>query len=348
MSDRIRRRKLDLAHGRVDLSHGAGGRAMAHLISEIFHAAFDNPMLRAGNDQAAFEVAAGRMVMTTDGYVVSPLFFPGGDIGSLAVHGTINDVAMAGARPLYLSAGFIIEEGFAFADLKRIADSMAAASRAAGVPIVTGDTKVVERGKADGVFITTTGVGIAPRDLVLSAEQARPGDKVLLSGFIGDHGVAVMSQRQNLAFETSIQSDSAALHELVAAMVAAAPLGLRVMRDPTRGGLAATLNELAQQSAVGFRLDEDAVPVRPEVAAACELLGLDPLYVANEGKLVAVAAPEAADTLLAAMRAHPLGRDAAIIGKVIEDDHHFVQMTTAFGGGRIVDWLAGEQLPRIC
>jgi len=348
MSDRIRRRKLDLAHGRVDLSHGAGGRAMAHLISEIFHAAFDNPMLRAGNDQAAFEVAAGRMVMTTDGYVVSPLFFPGGDIGSLAVHGTINDVAMAGARPLYLSAGFIIEEGFAFADLKRIADSMAAASRAAGVLIVTGDTKVVERGKADGVFITTTGVGIAPRDLVLSAEQARPGDKVLLSGFIGDHGVAVMSQRQNLAFETSIQSDSAALHELVAAMVAAAPQGLRVMRDPTRGGLAATLNELAQQSAVGFRLDEDAVPVRPEVAAACELLGLDPLYVANEGKLVAVAAPEAADALLGAMRAHPLGRDAAIIGEVIEDDHHFVQMTTAFGGGRIVDWLAGEQLPRIC
>jgi len=348
MSDRIRRRKLDLAHGRVDLSHGAGGRAMAHLISEIFHAAFDNPMLRAGNDQAAFEVAAGRMVMSTDGYVVSPLFFPGGDIGSLAVHGTINDVAMGGARPLYLSAGFIIEEGFAFADLKRIADSMAAASRAAGVPIVTGDTKVVERGKADGVFITTTGVGIAPRDLVLSAEQARPGDKVLLSGFIGDHGVAVMSQRQNLAFETSIQSDSAALHELVAAMVAAAPQGLRVMRDPTRGGLAATLNELAQQSAVGFRLDENAVPVRPEVAAACELLGLDPLYVANEGKLVAIAAPEVADALLAAMRAHPLGRDAAIIGEVIEDDHHFVQMTTAFGGGRIVDWLAGEQLPRIC
>jgi hydrogenase expression/formation protein HypE len=348
MSDRIRRRKLDLAHGRVDLSHGAGGRAMAHLISEIFHAAFDNPMLRAGNDQAAFAVSSGRMVMTTDGYVVSPLFFPGGDIGSLAVHGTINDVAMAGARPLYLSAGFIIEEGFGFADLKRIADSMAAASRAAGVPIVTGDTKVVERGKADGVFITTTGVGIAPRDLVLSSELARPGDKVLLSGFIGDHGVAVMSQRQNLAFETSIISDSAALHGLVAAMLAAAPQGLRVMRDPTRGGVAATLNELAQQSAVGFRLDEDAVPVRPEVAAACELLGLDPLYVANEGKLIAIVAPDAADAVLAAMRAHPLGADAALIGEVIADDHQFVQMTTSFGGGRIVDWLAGEQLPRIC
>lgn len=286
--------------------------------------------------------------MTTDGYVVSPLFFPGGDIGSLAVHGTINDVAMAGARPLYLSAGFIIEEGFPLADLKRIADSMGAASREAGVPIVTGDTKVVERGKADGVFITTTGVGVAPAELVLSSELACPGDKVLLSGFIGDHGVAVMSQRQNLAFETSIVSDSAALHELVAAMVAAAPQALRVMRDPTRGGLAATLNELAQQSAIGFRLDEDAVPIRPEVAAACELLGLDPLYVANEGKLIAIVASEAADTVLAAMRAHPLGRDAAIIGEVIADDHHFVQMTTSFGGGRIVDWLSGEQLPRIC
>ncbi|MBB1092159.1 hydrogenase expression/formation protein HypE [Rhodopseudomonas palustris] len=348
MSDRTRRRKLDVKNGRVDLSHGAGGRAMAHLIGEIFHEAFDNDLLRRGNDQAAFDVVGGRMVMTTDGYVVSPLFFPGGDIGSLAVHGTINDVAMAGAKPLYLSAGFIIEEGFPLADLKRIADSMGAASRDAGVPIVTGDTKVVERGKADGVFITTTGVGVAPAELVLSSELACPGDKVLLSGFIGDHGVAVMSQRQNLAFETSIVSDSAALHELVAAMVAAAPQALRVMRDPTRGGLAATLNELAQQSAVGFRLDEDAVPIRPEVAAACELLGLDPLYVANEGKLIAIVASEAADTVLAAMRAHPLGRDAAIIGEVIADDHHFVQMTTSFGGGRIVDWLSGEQLPRIC
>jgi hydrogenase expression/formation protein HypE len=214
--------------------------------------------------------------------------------------------------------------------------------------VVTGDTKVVERGKADGVFITTTGIGVVPSGLDLSAEYAKPGDKVILSGTIGDHGVAVMSQRQNLAFETSIVSDSAALHGLVAAMVEAVPQGLRVMRDPTRGGLAATLNELAQQSSVGFRIDEESVPVRPEVAAACELLGLDPLYVANEGKLVAIAAPEAADQLLAAMRAHPLGRDAAIIGEVTLDDHHFVQMTTGFGGGRIVDWLSGEQLPRIC
>ena len=348
MSSRISRRKLDLKNGRVDLSHGSGGRAMAHLIADVFHQSFDNDWLRRGNDQAAFDVGAWRMVITTDGYVVSPLFFPGGDIGSLAVHGTINDVAMSGARPLYLSAAFIIEEGFPLADLKRIADSMGEASRAAGVPVVTGDTKVVERGKADGVFITTTGVGVVPLDLDLSADHARAGDKVILSGFIGDHGVAVMSQRQNLAFETSIVSDSAALHGLVAAMVDVAPDGLRVMRDPTRGGLAATLNELAQQSSVGFRIEEDQVPVRPEVAAACELLGLDPLYVANEGKLVAIVAPEAAEALLAAMRAHPLGRDAAIIGEVIEDDHCFVQMTTGFGGGRIVDWLSGEQLPRIC
>uniref|UniRef100_Q07S86 Hydrogenase expression/formation protein HypE n=1 Tax=Rhodopseudomonas palustris (strain BisA53) TaxID=316055 RepID=Q07S86_RHOP5 len=348
MSGKTYRRKLDLKNGRVDLSHGSGGRAMAHLIGEIFHQSFDNDWLRRGNDQAAFDIGAWRMVMTTDGYVVSPLFFPGGDIGSLAVHGTINDVAMSGARPLYLSAGFIIEEGFPLADLKRIADSMGEASRLAGVPVVTGDTKVVERGKADGVFITTTGIGVVPLDLDLSAEHARPGDKVILSGTIGDHGVAVMSRRQNLAFETSIVSDSAALHGLVAVMVGAAPEGLRVMRDPTRGGLAATLNELAQQSDVGFRIEEESVPVRPEVAAACELLGLDPLYVANEGKLVAIVAPEAADRLLAAMRAHPLGRDAAIIGEVTEDDHHFVQMTTGFGGGRIVDWLSGEQLPRIC
>ncbi len=348
MSSRIKHRKLDLKDGRVDLAHGSGGRAMAHLIAELFQPSLDNDWLRRGNDQAAFDVAGGRMVITTDGYVVSPLFFPGGDIGSLAVHGTINDIAMSGAKPLYLSAAFIIEEGFPLRDLQRIADSMGAASRAAGVPVVTGDTKVVERGKADGVFITTTGVGVVPAGLDLSAQQAQVGDKVLLSGTIGDHGVAVMSQRQNLAFETSIVSDSAALHGLVAAMVAAAPQALRVMRDPTRGGLAATLNELAQQSGVGFRLDEQQLPVRPEVAAACELLGLDPLYVANEGKLVAVVAGDAADSVLAAMRAHPLGRDAALIGEVVEDDHRFVQMTTSFGGGRIVDWLSGEQLPRIC
>jgi hydrogenase expression/formation protein HypE len=348
MSPKAYRRRLDIKNGRVDLSHGSGGRAMAQLITDIFHEALANDWLKRGNDQAAFDVGAGRMVMTTDGYVISPLFFPGGDIGSLAVHGTINDVAMAGAQPLYLSASFIIEEGFAFADLKRIADSMGEAARAAGVPVVTGDTKVVERGKADGVFISTTGIGVVPAGLDLSAEKAQPGDRVIVSGSLGDHGVAVMSKRQNLTFDTAIVSDSAALHGLVAAMVAAAGSGLRVMRDPTRGGLAATLNELAQQSGVGFRIDEDALLVKPEVAAACELLGLDPLYVANEGKLVAVVAPESAEAAVAAMRAHPLGRDAAIVGEVVADDHRFVQMTTAFGGGRIVDWLSGEQLPRIC
>jgi hydrogenase expression/formation protein HypE len=288
------------------------------------------------------------MVMTTDGYVVSPLFFPGGNIGSLAVHGTINDVAMAGARPLYLAASFIIEEGFPLADLKKIADAMGAAAREAGVPIITGDTKVVERGKADGVFVSMTGIGVVPAGLDLSAEKARPGDRVLLSGTLGDHGIAVMSVRENMTFETDLRSDSAALHGLVAAMIDAGGAGIRVMRDPTRGGLAATLNELAQQSRIGFRIDEQAIPVRPAVAAACELLGLDPLNVANEGKLVAIAAPEVAVSLLAAMRTHPLGRDATDIGQVVEDDHRFVQMTTSFGGGRIVDWLSGEQLPRIC
>ncbi|MEK4035211.1 hydrogenase expression/formation protein HypE [Methylocystis sp. IM2] len=339
---------MDLRNGRVDLSHGAGGRAMGQLIAEIFHAAFDNDWLRQGDDQSIFETPRGRMAMTTDAFVVSPLFFPGGDIGSLAVHGAINDVAMCGARPLYLSASFIIEEGFALADLARIAQSMGAASRDAGVPVITGDTKVVERGKADGVFITTAAVGLVPEGLELSGDKARPGDVLLLSGSIGDHGVAIMSKRENLEFDCDILSDSAALHGLVATMVAAAGSSLRLMRDPTRGGLAATLNEIAQQSGVGFRIEEAAIPVRPEVAAACHLLGLDPLNVANEGKLVAVVSADAAETLLGAMRAHPLGRSAAIIGAAVEDDRRFVQMTSSFGGSRIVDWLAGEQLPRIC
>jgi hydrogenase expression/formation protein HypE len=340
-------RPVDFRHGRVDLSHGAGGRAMAQLIDELFLAAFDNDWLRPLNDQAAFPVERGRMVMATDSHVVSPLFFPGGDIGCLAVHGTVNDVAMAGARPLYLSATFILEEGFPLADLKRIVESMAAASRAARVPIVTGDTKVVEKGKGDGVFITTTGVGVVPAGVEVSAERARPGDAVLVSGTLGDHGVAIMSFRENLEFETTIRSDTAALHELVAAMVAAVP-GMRCLRDPTRGGLAATLNEFAQASGVGFRIRERDLPVRPEVHAACELLGLDPLNVANEGKLVAVCAPGDAQRLLATMRAHPLGREAAVIGEAIEDPHRFVQMETVLGGARMVDWLTAEQLPRIC
>jgi len=348
---RLRHRKLDVKSGRVDLSHGSGGRAMAQLIAEIFHEAFANEWLAQGNDQATFAApaaAGGRMVMTTDGYVVSPLFFPGGNIGSLAVHGTINDVAMGGARPVALSASFIIEEGFPLADLQRIARTMGEAAREAGVPIVTGDTKVVERGKADGVFISTAGIGVVADGVDLGGDRARPGDKVIVSGSIGDHGVAIMSSRENLTFDTAILSDSAALHGLTEVMIAANGGALRLMRDPTRGGLAATLNEVAHQSKVGIRIEEDALPIKAEVAAACEFLGLDPLNVANEGKLIAVVDAAAAERIVAAMRGHPLGREAAIIGEVIEDDQHFVQMTTAFGGGRIVDWLSGEQLPRIC
>jgi hydrogenase expression/formation protein HypE len=340
-------RPVDFKHGCVDLSHGSGGRAMAQLIDELFLRAFDNEWLRQGNDQAAFAVPPGRLVMATDSHVVSPLFFPGGDIGCLSVHGTINDVAMAGAVPLYLAAGFILEEGFPLADLQRIVESMAAASREAGVPVVTGDTKVVERGKGDGVFITTTGVGVVPPGLHISGDGARPGDCILVSGTLGDHGVAIMSLRENLSFETTIRSDTAALHGLVAAMVGAVP-GIHCLRDPTRGGLATTLNELASQSGVGMVIHEAAVPVLRPVAAACEFLGLDPLYVANEGKLVAICGPADAQALLGVMRAQPLGRDAAIIGDVIEDRHHFVQMRTRFGGQRIVDWLTGDQLPRIC
>lgn len=340
-------RPVDFKHGRVDMTHGSGGRAMAQLIDELFLRAFDNEWLRQMNDQASFSVPAGRMVMATDGHVISPLFFPGGDIGCLAVHGTINDVAMAGARPLYLAASFILEEGFPLFDLRRIVESMGRAATAAGVPIVTGDTKVVEQGKADGVFITTTGVGVVPAGVNISGDRARPGDKILLSGTIGDHGVAVMSKRENLTFETTIQSDTAALHGLVAAMLQAAP-DIHCLRDPTRGGLATTLNELARQSGVGMTLREAAIPLRTEVGAACEFLGLDPLYVANEGKLIAICAPADADALLAAMRAHPLGKDAAIIGEVRNDAHGFVEMDTAFGGRRVVDWLTGEQLPRIC
>jgi hydrogenase expression/formation protein HypE len=340
-------RPVDFKHGRIDMTHGSGGRAMAQLIEELFARAFDNEYLAQGNDGALLPPPGGRIVMATDSHVITPLFFAGGDIGSLAVHGTINDVAVSGATPLYLSAGFILEEGFPLADLKRIVESMAAAARAAGVPVVTGDTKVVEQGKGDGVFITTTGVGVVAPGLNLSGANARAGDVILLSGTIGDHGVAIMSQRENLSFETTIQSDSAALHTLTAAMLEAVPT-IRCLRDPTRGGLATTLNEIARQSAVGMMLREADIPVRPEVDAACEFLGLDPLYVANEGKLVAICPPEHAGQLLAAMHAHPLGANAAMIGTVHADDHHFVQMETAFGGRRVVDWLTGEQLPRIC
>ena len=340
-------RRLDLTYGCVEISHGGGGRAMAQLVEELFLAAFDNDWLRAQDDCAQFAVPPGRVVMATDSHVVSPLFFPGGDIGCLSVHGTINDVAMAGARPLYLAASFILEEGFPLADLKRIVGSMARAARQAGVPVVTGDTKVVERGKGDGVFITTTGVGVVPEGVDISARRAQPGDAILLSGSLGEHGMAVLAQRENLSFDAPIQSDTAALHGLVAAMVAAVP-ELHCLRDPTRGGLACALNEIAQQAGVGMRLREAAIPVREPVRALCEFLGLDPLYVANEGKLLAICPAASAEVLRAAMRAHPLGRETAVIGEVVADDHGFVEMETVFGGRRLVDWLSGEQLPRIC
>ena len=348
------RRPVDIAHGRIDMNHGAGGRASAQLIEGLFLDAFDNEYLRQGNDGATLPVATellngGKLVMSTDAHVVSPIFFPGGDLGCLAVNGTINDVAMLGARPLYLSASFILEEGYPLRDLQRIANSMGLASRNAGVPIVTGDTKVVERGKGDGVFITTAGIGVVAAGVHIGGDQARVGDSILLSGSIGEHGVAVYSRRESLDFETEIQSDTAPLHTLVADLLKALPSGsLRVLRDPTRGGLATTLNEIAHQSKVGMLLDENCIPIQPQVESACELLGLDPLYIANEGKMVVVCAHEVRDLALTVLRAHRLGALACQIGEIREDPNYFVQMQTKPGGRRVVDWLSGEQLPRIC
>lgn len=340
-------RSLDIKNGHVDMSHGSGGRAMMQIIEMLFAEAFDNEYLSQGNDGALLPPCNGRLVMATDSHVVSPLFFPGGDIGCLSVHGTINDIAVMGAQPLYLAASFILEEGFPLADLKRIVESMAHASRKAGVPIVTGDTKVVERGKGDGVFITTTGIGIVPEGVHLSGSLARPGDKILLSGTIADHGMAIMSKREGLAFDAPIISDTAALHGLVKILVNGG-VKLRAMRDPTRGGLATTLNEIARQSGVGMMLYEAAIPINQTVEAACEFLGLDPLYIANEGKLVVICAAEDVNSALRLMQSHSLGERASIIGEVLEDTYGFVQMTTKLGGRRMVDWLTGEQLPRIC
>ena len=340
-------RPLDLRHGAVDMTHGSGGRAMAQLIEELFAKHLGNDFLGQRNDGAVMPIPPGRLVMSTDGHVVSPLFFPGGDIGCLSINGTINDVAVLGATPLYLAAGFILEEGLPLADLVRIVESMARAASEAGVPVVTGDTKVVQKGAGDGVYITTTGVGVVADGEDFSGDRARAGDQIIVSGSIGEHGMAIMAQRESLGFAAPIVSDTAALHGLIAAMRASGA-AIRALRDPTRGGVATTLNEIARQSGVGMMLQESALPVQAEVAAACEFLGLDPLYVANEGKLLAIVAPEDTDRLLAAMRAHPLGQRAALIGRVHADAQHFVQMTTAFGGRRIVDWLTGEQLPRIC
>lgn len=333
--------------GAVDMTHGGGGRAMAELIADLFHRHLKNPILDQGHDAAVFDAPPGRLVMSTDAHVISPLFFPGGDIGALSVHGTLNDIAMAGAKPLSLTASFILEEGFPLADLERIVMSMARAAREAGVPVVSGDTKVVEKGKGDGVFITTAGVGVLPDGVSISPASARPGQAVLLSGTIGDHGVAILSKRENLEFETEIRSDSAALHGLVAEMITAVP-GIAVLRDPTRGGLATALNEIADASGVGVLLQEEAIPVAPDVEGACELLGLDPLYVANEGKLICICEAGDAGRLLEVMRAHPLGVEASRIGEIVEDAERMVVMQTGFGGARVVDWLSGEQLPRIC
>ncbi|MDA8416666.1 MAG: hydrogenase expression/formation protein HypE [Betaproteobacteria bacterium] len=340
-------RHLDIKHGCVDMSHGGGGRAMVQIITDIFAKHLGNEYLAQGNDGTCLPSANGRLVVSTDSHVVSPLFFPGGDIGGLSVHGTVNDVAVMGAMPLYLTAGFILEEGFPLKDLEAIVISMAQAAKLANVKLVAGDTKVVEQGKGDGVFITTTGIGFLPEGINLSGTLVRPGDVILVSGSMGDHGTAIMSKRENLTFDTPILSDTASLNGLTAAMLATGA-NIRVMRDPTRGGLAATINEIAQQSNVGIHLQEASIPVKPEVHAACELLGLDPINIANEGKLIAFCAAEHADNLLVVMRSHPLGLDAAIIGYAVEDANCFVQMQTKFGGKRMVDWLSGEQLPRIC
>lgn len=331
----------------IVLGHGSGGKMAADLIAKTFLPAFDNPALRAGDDGAVVEVPAGRIVLSTDSHVVAPLFFPGGDIGHLAVCGTVNDVVVMGATPLYLTVGFILEEGLPLDTLQRVVNSMKQAAAEAGVQIVSGDTKVVQRGKADGLYISTTGVGILPEGRTLGGAQARPGDVVLLSGPMGDHGVAVLAARGELGFETDIQSDCAPLNGLIADLLAACP-NVHVLRDPTRGGVATTLNEIAKQSGVGITLFEKTLPVRPAVAAVCEMLGFDPLYVANEGKVLVILPRESADRALEAMRASKYGAQAALIGEVSQAPQGRVLMKTAIGATRVVDMLAGEMLPRIC
>ncbi|TWU22309.1 Hydrogenase expression/formation protein HypE [Novipirellula galeiformis] len=343
---------------RVLLGHGSGGKLSADLIQRVFLAELGNDVLLALEDSATLDLgspdaASGqhrggpRIAFTTDSFVVKPLFFPGGDIGKLAVHGTVNDLAVSGATPRFLSAAFILEEGFSIESLRRIVVSMREACVEAGVTLVTGDTKVVDRGKGDEVFITTTGIGVHEVNHHLSIHHARPGDRIIVSGTIGDHGMTIMSTREGIEFETALQSDTAALNGLTRAMLEACP-SIRVMRDPTRGGVSSTLNELAAASEVGVALDESAIPLRPEVHSACEMLGLDPMYVANEGKLIVVVPEPDCQSLLQVMKQHPLGRDAAVIGHVVADHPGMVVMRSLIGGQRVVTMLAGEQLPRIC
>jgi len=336
-----------MAHDTIQLAHGSGGRLSADLIEKLFLPRFGNETLNKLEDQAVLELPPGRLAMTTDSFVVDPIFFPGGDIGDLAINGTVNDICMGGATPLYLSVAFILEEGLPMADLHRILLSMEQAAKQAGVIVVTGDTKVVNKGSCDKLFITTTGVGVIPPEVRISAANLRAGDKVILSGTIADHGMAIMTSRQGLSFQSRVRSDTAALNGLVASILQVTP-DIHAMRDPTRGGLAATLNEFARSSKVGITIDGEAVPVAPEVHGACEILGIDPLYVANEGKLVTVVPPDFAEPVLAAMQEHPLGRQAAIIGEVAGNNPGIVSMRTGLGGTRIVDMPVGEQLPRIC
>ncbi|MEV0384041.1 hydrogenase expression/formation protein HypE [Nonomuraea sp. NPDC050643] len=345
--DRARRRRPKVKEERITLAHGSGGKASRTLTEAVFLEAFRNPLLEPLEDAAVLSVGRERLALTTDSFVVSPLFFPGGDIGDLAVNGTVNDLAVCGARPLYLTAGFILEEGFPVADLIRITDSMTAAARAAGVSVVTGDTKVVERGKADGCYINTAGVGVLDPSVRLGAATVRPGDAVIVSGPIGEHGITVMLARGELDLEADLTSDTAPVHGLVAGLLAAAP-GVRAMRDATRGGVATILNEVARAAEVAVVVDEAAIPVRTEVRGASELLGIDPLYVACEGRIVVFVDGAEAEAALSALRGHPLGAQAAVIGRVKADPPGLVLLNTVFGGTRICDLLVGDPLPRIC
>ena len=347
-----RRRRGTVSDTSITMAHGSGGKAMRNLIEDVFVGAFDNPLLSPLEDQAVVPLAelaahGDRLAFTTDTYVVSPLFFAGGDIGSIAVAGTVNDLAMSGAKPLYLSCGVVLEEGLSIETLRRVVASMQRVAVQAGVRIVTGDTKVVERGAADKLFINTAGIGVVPRGVAISAANARAGDAVIVNGHLGDHGTAILIARQQLALEADVASDCQPLGALVAAMLAACP-AIHCLRDATRGGVATVLNEFAQSSQVAIRIHESALPLREEVKGACEILGLDPLYLANEGKLVAIVPGQDAQRVLAAMRAHPAGAHAAIIGEVTDEPQGVVVLHTGFGGQRIVDMLVGEQLPRIC
>jgi hydrogenase expression/formation protein HypE len=339
---------VPLAHNQqIVLGHGSGGKMAADLIAKTFLPAFDNPALRAGDDGAVVTIPTGRIVLSTDSHVVAPLFFAGGDIGHLAVCGTVNDVAVMGATPLYLTVGFILEEGLDLSILERVTASMKASAAEAGVQIVTGDTKVVQRGKADGLYISTTGVGILPEGRTIGGAQARPGDVVLLSGTMGDHGIAVLAARGELGFETNVQSDCAPLNGLIADLLAVCP-DVHVLRDPTRGGVATTLNEIAKQSGVCITLDEKSLPVKPAVASVCEMLGFDPLYVANEGKVLVILPADSAEKALETLKKSKYGADSVKIGTVITAPANRVLMKTAIGATRVVDMLAGEMLPRIC